>query len=144
MGFDLCSRKNDSYFRVVEGFWPHLRMALEFLGADVSRMAVDNSGQYVPAKVAREWAEAIEKGVDGLKMAVVTGPMFGEGKDEFYVPAAFTEKEVREVLGEYYGGKAYLSRKGLSVRIEPLSKEGRRFLMSFARFCRKSEGFEQW
>jgi hypothetical protein len=32
----------------------------------------------------------------------------------------------------------------LCVSVEPLSREYRRFLLSFARFCRKSEGFEQW
>jgi len=54
MGFDLYSRKNKSYFRVTQGFWPHLRMALVFLGADVSRMALCNEGDYVPAKSARQ------------------------------------------------------------------------------------------
>ena len=144
MGFDLFSRKNKSYFRVTQGFWPHLRMALVFLGADVSRMALYNEGDYVPAKVARQWAAAIEKGVDGLSMAVVTGPLLRGGTDVFYVPSTLPAEEIRGILDEYYGEEDYLRSNGLSVSTEPLSREDKRFLLSFAKICRKSEGFEQW
>ena len=71
MGWDLYSRKNNSYFRVTMYGWPRLRMALRFLGADVSRMSVYNDGSYVPARVAESWAIAIENGLDSLNLAIV-------------------------------------------------------------------------
>jgi hypothetical protein len=164
MGWDLTSRGDKHYFRVNAWAWPKLAMALEFLGADIEKMATDNSGKFVPAGVAREWASVIETGIDSLRIAVARDPDVQSKEGWFLVRSDQSEKEIRKMLREFYGGPEKFtaeyhddeigsySRK-ITVRgyrsyplkrVEPLSDEMRRFLLGFAAFCRKSGGFYQW
>lgn len=142
MGWDLYARRGGGYFRVSLYSWPRLALALSFLGADTEKMASDNSGKYVPAAVARQWGEAIERGIDKLRMAVVRDSMCKDKEGYFVVPKSYGKKDIAKLLRDYYGAKE-CRHHGL-VRIVQLSRDHRRFLMGFARFCRDSGGFYQW
>jgi len=164
MGWDLCGRRNESYFRVNLYGWPRLRLALGFLGADTEKMATDNSGKYVPAAVAKRWAEAIERGIDSLSLAVIA-PRSRKGEQGwFIVPKGYGRREVRQLLRDYYGERdtrecqtwyyngRITTRREVApghwsyrlLRIDPLPDDYRDFLLGFAKFCRESGGFYQW
>ena len=164
MGWDLYSRGEKHYFRVSFYNWWRLMFALEFVGADIEKMATDNSGKYVPAAVARKWATAIEGGVDGLQIAIISDRHCTDGEGYFLVPSSYGEKEMRELLRDYYGearekevnthddeGKRITVKVDIDghrsyrlKRFEPLPEGTRKFLLDFAAFCRKSGGFYQW
>lgn len=144
MGWDLYSRRNNCYFRVTQYAWYRLEMALEFLGADISRMSEYNDGSYVPARVAESWAKAIENGVDTLKLAIVKDRYCENGEGYFIIPMRYDEKMVRKLVREYYGKPKDKKSTVEFDRIEPLPTEFRGFLLQFAKFCRRSRGFEQW
>jgi hypothetical protein len=144
MGWDLYSRKNDSYFRATSYGWSQLAGALEVLGADIHRMASYNEGDYVPAKVAASWAASIERGIDSLEQSVIDDPDIALGDARNVVPVGLSKRELAKVLREVYGVEgSFLKNHGL-LRTEPLEKDMKKFLLDFARFCRKSKGFEQW
>ncbi len=144
MGWDLCSRSNTREFHVLMYDWPRLCMTLDFLGADVTEMAEYNDGSYVPARVADSWADAIERGIDSLKMAIVKDTCCSRGEGYFIVPLSYSEEDAQDFVEEYYDGPEGEHRSVAFLRLEPLSDRMRQYLLRFAKFCRKSRGFEQW
>lgn len=109
MGWDLYARRGGRYFRVNFYDWFRLALALSFLGADTEKMAKDNSGKYVPAAVAREWANAIEQRIGDLRIAIVTDRMCKDEEGYFLVPSSYGKKEVSKLASDYYGEKEQIS-----------------------------------
>lgn len=144
MGWDLYSRKNGSYFRATGGGWEQLRGVLELLGANTEKMACFNEGDYVPANVAASWALRIERGIETLEQVVIGDEEFSDGYPVFVVPQGRTRKELIKILREIYGVDKEALKKVEKLQTQPLDREMRNFIRSFARFCRRSKGFEQW
>ncbi len=164
MSHDLYTRGEKDHFKVNMYGWPRLRLALEFLGADAEKMVTDNSGTYVPAATAREWASAIEQGIDGLCTVVVKDEFLKNDEGWFWVPRSFGKKEAHQLLKDYYGQRQirkfkaqdsdgrwsseHIAVKGHRsyrlMRFEPMSEDHNSFLLRFAGFCQRSGGFYQW
>jgi len=77
--------------------WLHVvANALEHSGADMDKFGYSNDGDYVPARVAKSWADSLEKGICDLKVAVIYhsgNPPFVPGHAVFVVHRSYTEEQ---------------------------------------------------
>lgn len=107
MGWDLVPRSRMEPFHVTMYAWLHVvANALEHSGADMDKFAYSNDGDYVPAKVARSWADSLEKGISDLKIAVIYhsgNPPFAPGHAIFVVHRSYTEEQTMKDFNRWVG-----------------------------------------
>jgi hypothetical protein len=107
-------------------------------------MANTNDGELLPGHVARSWADAIEGGIDSLRIAIVSDPMCHDGEGFFLVHRSCSEQDAERLVSAFYAGTASKC-LGLKVlRLGQLPQGLKDYLLGFAEFCRDSGGFEQW
>ena len=143
MGWDLYARKKGVYWGTNAFCWRHwIGYALKLSGADMKCFSQYNMGDYVPARVARDWADALEDNLAGLRFAAFKSSTFLEGEVAFIVGRRTTEKRTKAIAQVAIGGRGEYDCEFIGFR--ELSGEDRKFLMQFVRFCRRSRGFWQW
>lgn len=146
MGWDLVPVSRVEPIHVNMHWWLHVvANALEHLGADMDFFGYTNDGDYVPADVARTWADTLEKGMDDLKIAYVHhagDPPFVPGEAVLVVHKSYTEEQAMEDFKREVG---WFQGEALTFRgFEDLRESDRKLLAKFIRFCRCSRGFYQY
>jgi len=132
MGWDLIPIDEDiEPFHVARYAWLFkVANALRFTGAEMNWFADTNDGDYVPETVAIGWADNLEKGISGLKCAVInhsgSGP-FRPGAVGFLVPEGFSEEEAMRCFNRSVDETCHQSQlEDLAVeRIEEAGVEGK-------------------
>jgi hypothetical protein len=143
MGWDLFARKKGVYWDTNAFCWRYwIGHALKFSGADMKHFSQFNMGDYVPARVARDWADALESNLADLRLGVLKSSVFFNGKASFIVGRRTTEKRAKAMGNRIAGGSGEKDYEFVGFR--ELSDGDRKFLMQFVRFCRRSKGFWQW
>jgi hypothetical protein len=143
MGWDLYARKKGVYWGTNAFCWRHwIGHALEFSGADMKSFSQYNMGDYVPARVARAWADTLEDNLADLRLAAFKSSTFLDGEAAFIVGRRTTEKRVTAIAKAIIGGHGEYDYEFVGFR--ELSGEDRKYLKQFVRFCRRSSGFWQW
>jgi hypothetical protein len=160
MGMD-CIPLNKSVkpFHANWGGWTFILRALLLAGADLSEASGSNDGQIVSAETAMDWAKRLRellsrKGPLRLRVAKYPDALYHGGYN--YVPVVdFTQADVEQrVLNKLQLGWEVSIQEQVSsyawrivpkkdIVVEELSKEDRKFLLKFARFCERSGGFAQ-
>ena len=143
MGWDLWPRARTTSWGTNAYTWRHyVGHALKFSGADMKNFSQYNMGDYVPARVARDWADALENNLADLRVAVFKISPPGPEKTGFIVGKRTTEKRAKAMADRIIGchGEDVFE----FVEFRELSEGDRKFLMQFVRFCRRSKGFWQW
>lgn len=143
MGWDLWPRAKTTSWSTNAFCWRHwIGHALEFSGADMKHFSQYNMGDYVPARVARDWADSLEDNLANLRFAVFKTSTFYLGEAPFIVGKRTTEKRAKAIADVIIGGRGKYDCEFAGFR--ELSEEDRKYLMQFVRFCRRSSGFWQW
>ena len=143
MGWDLFARKKGVYWDTTAFCWRYwIGHALKFSGADMKCFSQFNMGDYVPARVARDWADALEDNLADLRLAAFKSSAFFHEEAAFIVGKRTTEKRAKAIANVIISGRGEYDCE--FVRFRELSEEDRKYLKQFVRFCRRSKGFWQW